>query len=229
MAEPEDAGANPAYLFVQLFDQGTWLPKPDEEGTYLLTLSGGSAQTLYFSDRPERIVGTVPTDRFLEGLGFTPAEPPNAALVARTPDDERDVLVLELFNPVYTQEFDADGGVRLTYEARLIDAYEGDGLQDWAQELDGSELPSEISDVSLFIDDCADITSCWMFINTANGPFRGYVGPVPGGPYGRCWNADQINCIPCQNDYDYYDNLCNNQYAACGGQCFVGACWAGIC
>jgi hypothetical protein len=45
----------------------------------------------------------------MEGLGFTLESPPNAALVARTPEDERDVLVLELFNPVYTQAYGTDG------------------------------------------------------------------------------------------------------------------------
>ncbi|MEZ4507826.1 MAG: hypothetical protein R2848_18695 [Thermomicrobiales bacterium] len=54
----------------------------------------------------------MPTDRFLEGLGFTPVNPPNAAAVVRTPEGERDVLVVELFNPVYTREYDADGGQR---------------------------------------------------------------------------------------------------------------------
>jgi hypothetical protein len=86
-ATPEAAPreAHESYLFVQLFAQGSWQPKADEAGIYVLTLSGTSGQTLYFSDRPQRIVGTVPSDRFLEALGFTPADPPNAALVMTTP------------------------------------------------------------------------------------------------------------------------------------------------
>src|SRR5262245_1489539 len=86
------------------------------------------------SDRPDRIVGTVETARFLEALGFTPANPPNAALVVRTPAGERDVLVVELFNPVYTEDFSADGGVSVMYEARVLDAYQGEELDQWAAE-----------------------------------------------------------------------------------------------
>src|SRR4051812_33176550 len=87
---PDAMELGPSFLFVQLAERGSWRPKPDEPGVYLLTLFGASNQTIYFSDRPERIVGTVPTDRFLGALGFTPNEPPNAAAVVQTPEGERD-------------------------------------------------------------------------------------------------------------------------------------------
>src|SRR5262245_37648687 len=76
--------SKPAFLFVQLADAGTWIPKPDEEGVYLLTLAGVGEQTLFFTDRPDRIVGTISTDQFLDALGFTPLNPPNAAVVVQT-------------------------------------------------------------------------------------------------------------------------------------------------
>ena len=81
----DTAGAHPEFLFVQPFDSGAWSPTSGADATYTLTLTGAAAQTVYFSDRPERIVGLAPTQRFLDGLGFTPNNPPNAALVA-TPD-----------------------------------------------------------------------------------------------------------------------------------------------
>jgi hypothetical protein len=59
-------------LFVQTFASGSLLPKEGEEGTFILTLNGGYGRTIGFSDRPERIVGSVPTQQFLDGLGFTP-------------------------------------------------------------------------------------------------------------------------------------------------------------
>ena len=49
-------------------------PKEGADGRYTLTLEQGLGQTVYFSDRPDRIVGASPTPQFLEGLGF-PAKP----------------------------------------------------------------------------------------------------------------------------------------------------------
>lgn len=185
-----------AFLFVQLFDQGTWYPKPDEAEVYQLTLTGAAAQTLFFSDRPARIVGTVATAQFLDGLGFTPFNPPNAALVVRTPEGERDVLVIELFNPIYTEDFAIAGGVQVSYEARVLEAYHGDGLAAWATEQEDAELPETFSDISLFIDDCPDLTGCYE-----RGIGGARVGDFPGGrTYGQCWGLiggcqpDHPNC-----------------------------------
>src|SRR5688572_22930191 len=59
-ASVADAAADtPEFLFAQTFTGGTWQPA-DEAGTYTLTLEGTAAQTVYFSDRPERIVGLAP-------------------------------------------------------------------------------------------------------------------------------------------------------------------------
>ena len=135
-ASPETDAPHPSFLFVQLAEGGTWMPKPGEDGVFLLTLAGVSSQSIYFSDRPERIVGTVPTEKFLDQLGFTPLNPPNAAVVVQTPEGTRDVLVIELFDPVYTQDFADGAGDVLTYEARLLEAYEGDGLTPWVGEMD---------------------------------------------------------------------------------------------
>ena len=79
-------------------------------GDYLLTLTGHSGETIYFSDRPEREFGEVKTNQFFQSMGFTPANPPNAALVVDAPDQEDDVLLLELFNAAYDE-----GTQTLTY------------------------------------------------------------------------------------------------------------------
>lgn len=210
---------HPAFLFVQLADSGTWAPKADEDGVYLLTLSGTGEQTLYFSDRPDRIVGTLPTDEFLNALGFTPVEPPNAAVVVTTPDGTRDVLVVELFNPVYTRTFGEDGEEFLTYEAIVLNSYIGEGLEEWVPQADDDQLPSEFTNVSLFIDDCADLAGCYTM------GFWGlnYVAEVPGGPYGRCWDWSVFKCTPCDNSIDY-DALCNATYPECEGRCGTDTC-----
>ena len=67
-ATPVATGSDPQFLFVQLAGEGGWAPKPGEPGVYLLTLTGVGAQTLYFSDRPDRIYGTMATDQFLDRL-----------------------------------------------------------------------------------------------------------------------------------------------------------------
>ncbi len=47
-------------LFVQSFQSGSIAPVDGAEGRYTVTLEQGLGQTIYFSDRPERIVGTEP-------------------------------------------------------------------------------------------------------------------------------------------------------------------------
>lgn len=208
------AGSDPMFLFVQLAESGNWVPSPDDPDIYQLTLAGVGSQVAFFSDRPERIVGTVPTDRFFEALGFTPANPPNAAAVVRTPEGERDVLVVELFDPVYTREFDADGGGSVTYQARVLDAYHGANLTSWYDEQDDPELPSEFSEVSLYIDDCPDYIYCCY------PPGQWPSGcPIGSGIHvGTCWNWNTWTCDICNPNFDY-NAVCNQTYPTCNGQC----------
>ncbi len=227
-ATPEaTTSENPTFLFVQLADSGTWMPNTDVEGRYFLTLRGTGEQTLYFSDRPDRIVGAMPTDRFLDALGFTPANPPNAAVVVTTPEGERDVLVVELFDPVYTRTFGEDGEETLTYEAIVLNSYQGNGLEEWVPQADDNQLPADFSSVSLFIDDCADISGCY----TKPGVRYQYQGEVPGGPYGRCFDSVEWRCYPCAGvNEDRLNQLCNETYPSCEGACITDTCGNyGIC
>lgn len=227
-ATPAAVTEHPAFLFVQLADAGTWTPKPGEDGVYLLTLSGTGEQTLYFSDRPDRIVGTMPTDQFLDALGFTPVEPPNAAVVVTTPEGERDVLVVELFDPVYTRTFGDNGEEFLTYEAIVLNSYRGEALEEWLPDVDDDQLPTEFTDVSLFIDDCADLAGCYKW--DEYGFRQVYMGEIPGGPYGRCFDWGSWLCRPCENDDAYYDNLCQQLPNCQFDACFTDNCGGlGIC
>jgi hypothetical protein len=88
-------------LFVQSFQGGKVEPKAGEDGTYTLTLKRGLGQTSFFTDRPDRIVGATPTVDFLKGFGFSPSNPPNAALVLEAAPGDTDIAVLELTNPTY--------------------------------------------------------------------------------------------------------------------------------
>src|SRR5262249_33852244 len=137
--------------FVQSFQSGSIAPKAGEDGTYTLTLEHGLGQTLYFSDRPERIVGAKPTPQFLQGLGFLPDNPPNAALVLAAAPGDEDVAVLELYKPHYDEDTKT-----ATYGVTL--------LKDWERTLamGFSEAPTDLAKLApsfgaahLFIDGCS--------------------------------------------------------------------------
>ena len=50
---------------------------------------GVAPQTIAFSDRPERIVVQAPMQQFLDGLGFSVENPPNAAIEILEADGTR--------------------------------------------------------------------------------------------------------------------------------------------
>jgi hypothetical protein len=214
---------DPELLFVQAFQAGTWAPKPGEDGTFLLTLSGHTAQTIYFSNRPERLVGTVPTVRLLDSLGFTPTNPPNAAVVTQAADGSEEVLVVELFNPVYTESFAVGGAVTVTYEAQVLAGYQEEGLRSLAERQGDAQLPDTFGPTSLFIDgpNCADETSCLKPIGGTDVEVYATIGAIPGGPYEKCWYWDCFCCSLCSIEQWRLNQSCNDTYPACEGRCLA--------
>ena len=211
-ATPGAEGDQTFFLFVQTFRAGTMVAKEGEDGAYILTLTGGPAQTIYFSDRPERIVGTMPTHQFLETLGFPPDNPPNAALVAQT-DEGEDIVVVELLNPVYTEGFGPDQGATLTYDVRVLADYADEGLAHLAQRRADDAPPDTFGPASLFIDECPPVTKC------THGSF---CGDIPGGPVGQCWEwGANIGCHPCNGSQSAVEEACNSAYAECAGMCHL--------
>ena len=99
-----------------------------------ITLVGASPSTLYFSDRPERVVGHMTTQQFVEewteGADSFASDPPNAVLSFVEPgaDTPSDVVVV-LRDPTI-------GDDSISYG---IDVLEGD-------------LPTEAGPCTLFID-----------------------------------------------------------------------------
>jgi hypothetical protein len=181
-----DSRPDPEFLFVQTFVGGTWAPK-QEEGTYALTLSGAAANTVFFSDRPERIVGLTPTQDLLDTLGFTPTNPPNAALVAQTDTGEQDILVIELLNPAW------DGNGTLTYDARVLADYGDPGLAHLSRQQAGHSLPETFAAGSLFIDDCPDITMHCLEIDVTPNVMAGDT------VVHQCYDATYGTCLMCQD------------------------------
>jgi hypothetical protein len=208
-AQPHD----PALLFVQVFGAGELAPKDGEPDAYTLTLSQGTGSTLYFSDRPDRIVGTWPTAVFVGQVGFTPENPPNAALVAQTPDGEA-VYVVELLDPV----LDEAAGT-LTYDVRLL----GEADVDMRFQSGAQAAPSEALTFGashLFVDDviCGshDMECYLRGTDPATAASLGSIGKH------EFTAGEGKGCLP----YDgctFLNQACNDQYSACGGNCFASA------
>jgi hypothetical protein len=219
-ATAESADASPGFIYVQLADRGTWTPKPDEEGIFELALYGAGEQTLYFATGGDRIVGTMPTDQFLDELGFTPANPPNAAVEVWTEDGQRDVLVVQLIDPVYSRTYGDDAEEILRYDARVLSAYTGERLAEWLPDVDDDQLPLQFTRISLFIDSgCFTVQSCYKL---AWGRSQGtYVGALPGGNVRRLPNV-LGECIPWRGiTMAELNALCNEGYPECEGSCIA--------
>ena len=218
-------GANGSFLFVQTASGGTFRTNPDAGkaatgGTptpgggadYLLTLENHAGETIYFSDRPERVFGQTPTQGFLDGLGFASDNPPNAAIVAQT-DGGEDVLVVELFTPT----FDDKAGT-LTYGANVPKGKQAvSGLAYAEAKQNDGTIAAQFTHASLFIDDCPDIVNCYSGILPTS------VGPIPGGPIGTCYSWSKAKCLPCNGtSLDTLNNLCAKTYpTTCTEYCKV--------
>jgi hypothetical protein len=150
-------------LFVQVADGGTYSAKAGDPEIFELTLTGVAPQTVWFSDRPERRSGMVDTADFAIDPVFDPADPPNAAIVTSS-DAGSDTLIVELTNP----RFDAAAGT-VTYDAKPVASYAGEGLADHAALQTDTQLAETLGATSLFIDElsckpdgsaCNDSSQC---------------------------------------------------------------------
>lgn len=226
-ADEPEAEHGPTMLFVQTFQSGVIAPKEGTDDRYILELDGGAGQTIYFSDRPDRIVGSSDTVRFLEGLGFPDDNPPNAAIVVETGPGMTDIGVLELFSPTYNP---VTKGV--TYEVAFLD--------NWESSLDMGfthaptalpEMATAFGAASLFIDDCPDDTiTC-----AGNADFEPR-GTIANSEHdGYCYSWSDMKCLPCQpwhyyeEAFTYWSSVCNERFAECENDCFPASlCSAGF-
>lgn len=200
---------------------GVATPVAGTHGDYLLTLTGHSGETIYFSDRPEREFGEAKTSSFLQTMGFTSANPPNAALVVDSPDGEDDVLLLELFNATFDEATQT-----LTYEANILQNYAGEQLKPMAAQQQDQQLPEQFGSASLFIDDCSNR---WIMC-VPTGKWWPYAAPIVENA-DMCWNYSV--CMPCEPyghtqpsrcaTWDYWNARCN---AEMGWLCEDQTCYA---
>ena len=214
----------PEMLYLQSFQSGSIAPKDGEDGTFTLTLEQGLGQTIYFSDRPERIVGAMPTEYFLDTLGFPADDPPNAALLIERASGEVEIAVVELFNPVW------DGtSPGVTYDVQVLAEWEQTlelGLQTTPNDL--AALDPALGSTHLFIDGnlgCPDRDM--RCVTDRHNPETTTVGMIPNADHGGyCYYGGETACMPCDpwnltttGVLEYWNGQCNQRFAECNGQC----------
>ncbi len=226
--EPPVAGRGPTMLFLQSFRSGTIVPKAGADGRYTVTLEQGLGQTIYFSDRPDRLVGAAPTAAFLEGLGFPEDNPPNAALVVETAPGETDIAVVELFDPVFDP-----AGARRDLRRRRPGQLGGRRWR-WGSRRRRPTWPAlapRFGSAHLFIDDCPGISISCRIEGDVVGSFN--AGPCRK----TCWDPFWNRCDSCTKNEvmdAYWTDQCNKKLSACNGRCIRGepcsvVSWTGRC
>lgn len=195
VSQNDNTGKTGSYLFVQNGNSGTFVGNGD--GNYTLTINGVSSQTIYFSDRPERDAGQVDMQTYLNSGCFSNTNPPNAAIDVLNGGEGNDVVIVELFNPVYDSNM-----ATLQYTTRIID---DDHSATTFNERRDASIPISFSAVALFIDDCPDRTT-----KCANGTGGFEVGTVV---CCNCWSFNWgCEFLHKCCSFERCQNQCINKY-----------------
>jgi len=214
------------HLFVQSFQSGSIAPATGEFGTHTVTLEQGMGQTIVFGDRPSREVGVAPTPAFLDGLGFNPDNPPNAALLVEAEPGVTDIAVVELFNPTYDEATHT-----ATYDIAVLANWQNDlemGFQEAPLDLsDLTDLGDEFGRTHLIIDGC-DYRSVGCHLPSAD-PYKygEQVGLFTG--QATCFWFSTFGCQLCtpkdaqsvEDIQRYWSRMCNENFPACNNQCVI--------
>ena len=133
-------------LYVQTFSGGEITEAG--AGGFTLSLMGSTGQTVYFTDRPERLAGAVATESFLDERAFDAGNPPNAALVTEVGDGQT-VVVVELLDPALDTST-----MTVSYRAQPVTGELSAAMSSFQQI--ATDVPlGAIGPVSVFIDDLA--------------------------------------------------------------------------
>ena len=112
-AQPKPAAS---LLFVQMAQKIDY--KKTDASSGVMTLYDVPPQTMFFTDRPNRVVGNVPTNAFVskwttdKGPGGFASNPPNAAVTVFQSDGAKTAIV-ELRNPRLD-------GNKLSYDVKVL-------------------------------------------------------------------------------------------------------------
>lgn len=210
----EENQPQPEFLMVQEANSGTF--QKNSDGTYILALKDANPYTVYFSNTPEKIAGSVPTGDFTEAFNWK--ELPNAAVVIREGDEKEDVAIIQITEkPLYDAE-----AKKLVYKAKTIGDYNGENLKYFQAKKDDS-IPSSFGWVSLFLDkaSCPDThVQCYSTDICCTDP----VAPnydCGGMNVNTCWSWNPLHfgCQPCKKP----SATCEVQFGSCcQGDCVYG-------
>jgi hypothetical protein len=186
------------YTFIQEGNGGSFVK--DSSGNYTLTITETVPYTLYFSDRPARVAGFAPMDKFLRGFCFNKSNPPNAAIMIKDGEEDSDVIMVELTVPRYDEE-----NRTLMYMAKMLDNYTF--ASSWAQDIipmADDSIPESFGPVNIVIDNCLDgyVLCCKVLC-----PW-GCCGRIK---TGCCWSSRDFECEACRNS-NYYVSKCKEKF-----------------
>lgn len=119
-SETQTNTAQPSFLFVQQAESGAFTPTGDGEMFFTLNLQQASPLTTWFTDKPVRKTGTLPTVDMLN-IFLANGIQPNAALEIPSDQNKSDVVAFTILDSSYNEET-----ATLDYEVRII---EGDNSQ----------------------------------------------------------------------------------------------------
>ena len=204
VAEAQSKDKETFFMFVQAADSAV-ITKSKSANQYRIVLQGVQPETIYFSDRPQRIAGKVENAKFIKGLSFEKDNPPNAAIVGTTGDKTQHIVVAELTAPQY------DAAKKtLSYDVTLLPSTQWGSMAHWSKDAK-HVLPASLSEVSLFIDDCPDFPAhCYGdFQSNGEQVCRVDCGTLPY-KVGQCWDWVELQCKPCKD----WSDQCNQH--VCG-------------
>ncbi len=140
------------YLYVQQAQSGTFAEVTGEKDRYVLSLTGISPRTLFVTNKPRQVVGTVSSERFLLGTwntstkGEYESNPPNAALTVYGQNGAQSTMAIEIMNPSYSF---ATG--TLSYTVKQLSGRDADNLGVETNSK-ASDFPKTFSAPVLYID-----------------------------------------------------------------------------
>jgi hypothetical protein len=190
--------------------------------------NGHAGNTVYFSDRPQRLTGDAPTAHVFDLVFGGKTAAPNAALVADLPWQHDAVFILELTHP----QTDATTQT-LTYDASLLPTYQGEHLQPPAAKQAARPVAPRtgvtFGTASLFIDaavvgDCPDMT-----VHCCGGVYcdpLGHQHEVSTIRVGTCIKS--LCSSPCRG-WDAVQTSCNQTFPAACQAADRGYCEAACC
>jgi hypothetical protein len=143
--------------------------------------------------------------QFLDGLGFSPKHPANAAIEILVGSESQDVIVVGLFDPVY----DAANHT-LQYNVSVLETPN----HSYAifNERHDKTLPEHFGSAALFIDDCWD---CYMQCCHEDGEYTCGEFKV-----GQCYCWTPPGCWGCRT-WSHYNAVCAEKFGdKCGYACY---------